>query len=137
MGSQVKDATQVRGQLLKICHMSEMETWKKDSVVLLDDACHPTLPYHAQGAAMAVEDGAALGILIGSLSQSTLGDRKGHVPKVPPTLRSNAEAENDGQCPGGYREQTALPDGRRAGGGNSEPRTARCRSDGHQQKMQM
>lgn len=31
---------------------------------------------------MAVEDGAALGILIGSLSQSTLEDRKAHVPKV-------------------------------------------------------
>lgn len=66
----------------KICHMSELETWTKDSVALLGDACHPTLPYQAQGAAMAVEDGAVLGIQIGSLSQSTLEDRKGHVPKV-------------------------------------------------------
>ena len=66
----------------KICHMSELESWTKHSVALLGDACHPTLPYQAQGAAMAVEDGAALGILIGSLSQSQLADRKTHVPNI-------------------------------------------------------
>lgn len=32
---------------------------------LIGDACHPTLPYQAQGAAMAVEDGAVLGMLLG------------------------------------------------------------------------
>jgi salicylate hydroxylase len=66
----------------KTCYMSELETWTKDSVALLGDACHPTLPHQAQGAAIAVKDEAALGILIGSLSQSTLEDRKAHVPKV-------------------------------------------------------
>jgi salicylate hydroxylase len=66
----------------KICHMSELKAWTKDSVALLGDACHPTLPYQAQGAAMAVEDGAAIGILIGSLSQSRLVDRKAHVPDI-------------------------------------------------------
>jgi salicylate hydroxylase len=45
----------------KICYISELETWTKDSVALLSDACHPTLPYQAQGATMAVEDGATLG----------------------------------------------------------------------------
>lgn len=34
------------------------------TVTLLGDACHPTLPYQAQGAAMAVEDGAVLGQLL-------------------------------------------------------------------------
>ncbi|KAL4874567.1 hypothetical protein BJY04DRAFT_211989 [Aspergillus karnatakaensis] len=33
-------------------------------VALLGDACHPTLPYQAQGAAMAVEDGFAIGKLL-------------------------------------------------------------------------
>ena len=66
----------------KICHMSELETWAKGSVALLGDACHPTLPYQAQGAAMAVEDGACLGILLGKLSQSQLEDCKSHVPDV-------------------------------------------------------
>jgi len=37
-------------------------------VVLLGDACHPTLPYQAQGAAMAVEDGAIIGHLLGALN---------------------------------------------------------------------
>lgn len=34
-----------------------MNTWSKGRVTLLGDACHPTLPFLAQGAAMALEDG--------------------------------------------------------------------------------
>ena len=34
--------------------------WSTDRVTLLGDAAHPTLPYLAQGAAMAIEDGAVL-----------------------------------------------------------------------------
>jgi hypothetical protein len=41
--------------------------------------------------------------LIGSLSQSTLADRKGHVQKVLRLLQSNAAAENDDQRPGTNR----------------------------------
>lgn len=37
-----------------------LESWCTNRVALLGDAAHPTLPYLAQGAAMAVEDGAAL-----------------------------------------------------------------------------
>ncbi len=37
-----------------------MSAWGKGSVTLLGDACHPTLPFMAQGAAMAIEDGAVL-----------------------------------------------------------------------------
>jgi salicylate hydroxylase len=62
--------------------MSELKTWTKDFVALLGDTCHLTLPYQAQGAAMAVEDGAAIGILIGSLSQSRLQDREAHIPEI-------------------------------------------------------
>lgn len=35
--------------------------WSEGRVTLLGDACHPTLPFLAQGAAMAVEDGFVLG----------------------------------------------------------------------------
>ena len=35
-------------------------TWSTDHVTLLGDAVHPTLPYMAQGAAMAIEDAAIL-----------------------------------------------------------------------------
>jgi salicylate hydroxylase len=34
-----------------------MPQWSKGSVTLLGDACHPTLPFLAQGAGMALEDG--------------------------------------------------------------------------------
>jgi len=34
-----------------------METWSKGRITLLGDACHPTLPFLAQGACMAIEDG--------------------------------------------------------------------------------
>lgn len=37
-----------------------METWSKGRVTLLGDACHPTLPFLAQGAMMAIEDGVVL-----------------------------------------------------------------------------
>jgi len=51
-----------------------LPTWvhRKGRLVLLGDACHPMLPYRAQGAAIAVEDAAVIGALfshVSSLSQ--------------------------------------------------------------------
>jgi salicylate hydroxylase len=37
-----------------------MSRWGRGRVTLLGDACHPTLPFMAQGAAMAIEDAAVL-----------------------------------------------------------------------------
>jgi salicylate hydroxylase len=37
-----------------------MQAWGQGRVSLLGDACHPTLPFMAQGAAMAIEDAAVL-----------------------------------------------------------------------------
>lgn len=37
-----------------------MSRWSEGCVTLLGDACHPTLPFMAQGAAMAIEDAAVL-----------------------------------------------------------------------------
>ena len=37
-----------------------MSAWGRGRVTLLGDACHPTLPFMAQGAAMAIEDSAVL-----------------------------------------------------------------------------
>jgi len=44
-----------------------MPRWGKGRVTLLGDACHPTLPFMAQGAAMAIEDAA---VLAGCLASS-------------------------------------------------------------------
>ncbi|KAI0318888.1 FAD/NAD(P)-binding domain-containing protein [Amylostereum chailletii] len=40
----------------------------ESKVALMGDACHPMLPYRAQGAAMAIEDAAVLGILFSYIS---------------------------------------------------------------------
>ncbi len=37
-----------------------LEQWSRGRMTLLGDACHPTLPFMAQGAAMAIEDAAVL-----------------------------------------------------------------------------
>lgn len=43
-----------------------MRHWSKGRVTLLGDACHPTLPFMAQGAAMAIEDAAVLATVMAS-----------------------------------------------------------------------
>jgi len=48
-----------------------LDKWIHDfgPVTLLGDACHPMLPYRAQGAAMAIEDAAVLGSLLSRISR--------------------------------------------------------------------
>lgn len=46
-----------------------MKTWGKGRVTLLGDACHPTLPFMAQGAAMAIEDAAVLAACLKDASE--------------------------------------------------------------------
>lgn len=43
---------------------TEMPRWSAGRVTLLGDACHPMLPFMAQGAAQSIEDGAALASLL-------------------------------------------------------------------------
>ncbi len=45
-----------------------MKQWGRGRVTLLGDACHPMLPFVAQGAAMAIEDGAVLADCLASVS---------------------------------------------------------------------
>ncbi|KAL2868636.1 putative monooxygenase [Aspergillus lucknowensis] len=44
-----------------------LPTWVHRSVALVGDACHPTLPHLAQGAAQAIEDGAVLAVVLSRL----------------------------------------------------------------------
>ena len=53
----------------KLLHFKELDKWTRGVVALLGDATHPTLPYQGQGAAMAVEDGAVIGLLLNLLQQ--------------------------------------------------------------------
>jgi len=43
--------------------------WTDRSVALVGDACHPTLPHLAQGAAQAIEDAAVLGFILGKIQK--------------------------------------------------------------------
>lgn len=43
---------------------SPLPTWVHGSTALVGDACHPTLPHLAQGAAQAIEDAAVLGVVL-------------------------------------------------------------------------
>ncbi|KAJ6536376.1 hypothetical protein B0H19DRAFT_1183324 [Mycena capillaripes] len=56
--------------ILPLMYREPLEKWfhPDNKVVLLGDACHPTLPSRAQGAAMAVEDAAVLGTLLRNVS---------------------------------------------------------------------
>jgi salicylate hydroxylase len=43
---------------------TELPRWSERRITLLGDACHPMLPFMAQGAAQSIEDGAALAALL-------------------------------------------------------------------------
>ncbi|ESK83083.1 hypothetical protein Moror_6080 [Moniliophthora roreri MCA 2997] len=57
----------------KLIIPAPLTTWLHSAakVTLLGDACHPILPYRAQGAAMAIEDAAVLGNLFSRLSDKS------------------------------------------------------------------
>ncbi|KAH7089413.1 hypothetical protein FB567DRAFT_590232 [Paraphoma chrysanthemicola] len=50
----------------KLMHLDELQHWSnaEGTIAFLGDACHPMLPYLAQGAGSSLEDGAALGVLL-------------------------------------------------------------------------
>jgi salicylate hydroxylase len=52
---------------------SPLERWSKGRVTLLGDACHAMLPFMAQGAAQAIEDGATLAACLAGADADVLG----------------------------------------------------------------
>ena len=84
---------------------TELARWTKGRITLLGDACHPMLPFMAQGAAQSIEDGAALA----SLLKAMPGD-------VPQALRRYEEirkprATRLQQASANNRTRFHLPDG--------------------------
>ncbi|APA10748.1 hypothetical protein SS1G_12382 [Sclerotinia sclerotiorum 1980 UF-70] len=53
---------------------SPLPTWVRGSIALVGDACHPTLPHLAQGAAQAIEDAAVLGAVFSKCPSSDPSD---------------------------------------------------------------
>jgi salicylate hydroxylase len=50
----------------KLMHRAPLASWTnpQSNLLLIGDACHPMLPYLAQGANSSIEDGAVLGLLL-------------------------------------------------------------------------
>jgi salicylate hydroxylase len=48
-----------------------LPTWVHEQTALVGDACHPTLPHLAQGAAQAIEDGAVLGVVLSKMPDTS------------------------------------------------------------------
>jgi 6-hydroxynicotinate 3-monooxygenase len=51
-----------------------LERWTEGCVTLLGDACHPMMPYMAQGAAMAIEDAAVLSRCLADVDREGIPD---------------------------------------------------------------
>jgi salicylate hydroxylase len=79
--------------------------WSRGRVTLLGDACHPMLPFLAQGAAQAIEDGATLA---GLLAQGA-GD-PAEVLRRYEALRQPRTAHNQGMA-AGNKIRNHMPDG--------------------------
>lgn len=96
-----------------------MQRWGKGRISLLGDACHATLPFMAQGAVMAIEDGA---VLAGCLS--TIDDvpsalqryedlRRDRTAAIQYGSRRNAKLFHLREAEAGERNETAAQDYRR------------------------
>jgi salicylate hydroxylase len=84
-----------------------MPRWSEGRVTLLGDACHAMLPFMAQGAAQAIEDGAVLASVLASVESSDdvlAALRAYHVRRLPRTSRVQ-------QLAAANRTRLNLPDG--------------------------
>jgi salicylate hydroxylase len=65
-----------------------LDRWSAGRVTLLGDACHPMLPFMAQGAAQAVEDGATLAACLAGAGDDIAGAlRRYERARIPRTAR--------------------------------------------------
>jgi salicylate hydroxylase len=79
--------------------------WSEGRITLLGDACHPMLPFMAQGAAQSIEDGAALASLLTAMPDDVPGALRHYedIRKPRATRLQEASANN--------RTRFHLPDG--------------------------
>jgi salicylate hydroxylase len=80
-----------------------LERWSVGRVTLLGDACHPMLPFMAQGAAQAIEDGATLAACLDPTDLPTALQRYERL-RIPRTARLQAMSANN-------KTRFHLPDG--------------------------
>ncbi|MFN3655761.1 MAG: FAD-dependent monooxygenase [Pseudolabrys sp.] len=81
-----------------------LQRWSVGRVTLLGDACHPMLPYMAQGAAQALEDGAALAACLTQNTDVAAALQRYERIRLPRTARVQLAARNN-------KTRFHLPDG--------------------------
>jgi salicylate hydroxylase len=82
-----------------------LERWSAGRVTLLGDACHPMLPFMAQGAAQAIEDGATLAACLAEPGADVAGALRGYERlRIPRTARVQAASTDN-------KTRFHLPDG--------------------------
>ena len=83
-----------------------LERWSVGRVTLLGDACHPMLPFVAQGAAQAIEDGATLAACLAGMSRTDIPTavRRYEQLRLPRASRVQAMSETN-------KTRFHLPDG--------------------------
>jgi salicylate hydroxylase len=72
-----------------------LETWSDGRVVLMGDACHPMLPFLAQGAVMAIEDAYVLAQLVMRTPELRAALKSYEAQRKPRTSRVQAGARNN------------------------------------------
>ncbi|KAI1814937.1 hypothetical protein GGS20DRAFT_371350 [Poronia punctata] len=75
----------------RLMHRRELRSWvnEQGNCVFVGDSCHPMLPYLAQGANSAIEDGAVLGLLLGRIQT------RQHLPKALRMYQTLRKARGD------------------------------------------
>jgi 2-polyprenyl-6-methoxyphenol hydroxylase-like FAD-dependent oxidoreductase len=96
--SQIYEILQASERIFKwaLFDRAPLPKWTKGRVTLLGDACHPMLPYMAQGAAQAIEDGATLARCLAEESVDTEGALERYETiRIPRTSRVQAMARRN------------------------------------------
>ncbi|KAH8599909.1 hypothetical protein B0O99DRAFT_611374 [Bisporella sp. PMI_857] len=104
-----------RVQKWKLMHLDPLPEWtnKEGTFVMVGDACHPMLPYLAQGANSACEDAAVLGFLLGQVRSSTVEGKQRMLQKVLPLYEKLRKTRGEGivRATWDQREDFHMPDG--------------------------
>lgn len=66
----------------KLCDHAPLSSWVEGNVALMGDAAHPMLPYVAQGAAQAAEDGAVLAVCLSMIDSREQKPSKSPLSKL-------------------------------------------------------
>ncbi|GAA5895067.1 uncharacterized protein JCM6883_002309 [Sporobolomyces salmoneus] len=95
----------------KLMDHEKLPFWIEECTALMGDACHPMLPYVAQGAAQAIEDGAVLGVVLSGVPAGSRQSIKNALLLYQEVRKSRAEAIQASAAD--TRISLHLPDGKK------------------------